>query len=68
MKQREFTNYKGVIYIKNKTMDKWRACIKINGKRISLGRYLTEKEAAIAYNKKAIELFGEFACLNSIDM
>ena len=32
--------------------------------RISLGRYSTEEEAAVAYNQKAVELFGEFARLN----
>ena len=42
----------------------------INGKpleNIYLGMYKTKEEAALAYNKKAIELFGEFAQLNIID-
>ena len=33
-------------------------------KRIRLGHYLTAEEAAKAYDKKAKELFGEFAELN----
>jgi hypothetical protein len=33
----------------------------------SLGYYKTEEEAAAAYNKAAIERWGEFACLNKIE-
>jgi len=32
-----------------------------------IGAYLTEKEAAIAYNEHAIKLYGEFANLNVIE-
>ncbi len=40
----------------------------VNGtrKQICIGTYDTSKEAAIAYNKKAFELHGEFANLNVI--
>ena len=33
---------------------------------IELDRYETEHQAAMAYNRKAKELFGEYACLNAI--
>lgn len=42
----------------------WRAQIKANGKYIHLGNFKTEKEAALAYDKKAIFYHGKFANLN----
>lgn len=44
----------------------WAAYITINQKRHYLGNYKNEEDAALAYNRKAIELFGEFACLNPV--
>lgn len=46
---------------------RWSAIIKHNGKVYRLGRFLTEIEAAEAYNKKAIELFGLSAKLNRLE-
>lgn len=43
---------------------KWVSNIMINGIQKNLGRFSCEKKAAIAYNEKAVKLFGEFACLN----
>jgi hypothetical protein len=56
--------YKGVYYKKDRS--KWRANIKINGKNIHIGYFLTQEEAAIKYNEKALEIFGEFARINNV--
>lgn len=45
----------------------WVARVKADKKEYHLGYFKDENEAAIAYNKKAIELFGEFANLNVIE-
>lgn len=59
---------KGVSW--SKRDKRWVAKInkRIDGKykQIYIGNYFTKEEAAIAYNIKAIELFGEFAYLNKI--
>jgi len=47
--------------------NRWLAAITQSGKRIVIGRFATEEEAAIAYNNKAIELRGEWAVLNKIE-
>jgi hypothetical protein len=60
---KKISKYKGV----SKSLNKyWRSYIYLNGKQINIGSFKTEIEAAQAYNKKAIELFGEFARLNVI--
>lgn len=56
------SKYKGVYYYKRDGV--WVANIKANQKLYYLGRYKTEEKAAKAYDTKAVELFGEFACLN----
>lgn len=59
------SGYKGAHYVStNNRIKKWCATIWINNKSIFLGFFLTAEEAARAYDKKAIELFGDFANLN----
>ena len=56
--------YKGVIW--DKQTNKWRARIVLNRRNTHLGRFKSEKEAALAYNCAALQHFGEFARLNII--
>ncbi len=56
------SRFKGVGYSKDR--GKWFAKIWFEGRRIWLGYFLDETEAAHAYDAKAVELFGEFAHLN----
>jgi hypothetical protein len=61
-KSKGISKYKGVYW--NKRNKKWKAQIKSNGKEIYLGVYEEEIDAAIAYDIKAKETWGEFARLN----
>ncbi len=56
------SKYKGVCWEKAKK--RFRAKIQHNRKGIHLGYFKNEIEAAKAYDRKAVELFGEFAYLN----
>ena len=56
------SRYKGVCL--HKASCKWQAQIKINGKDCYIGIFKKEENAARAYDKKAREIFGEFAKLN----
>jgi len=59
VKQKNNTSgYKGVVW--HKRRKKWYARISYMNKDIHVGSYTTPQEAAEAYKKKAIELFGEF--------
>jgi len=49
-----------------KVLTKFRARIWIGGVESSLGCFNTPEEAALAYNKKALEVFGEYAYLNKL--
>jgi hypothetical protein len=57
-----YSKYKGVYKCKNG----FKSQIMYNSKLMYLGYYKTEKEAAIAYNKAALELHKDFAYLNTI--
>ena len=63
-KNKKTSKYKGFSWFK--ACNKWKAQIKLNGKSFHLGYFDNEKDAARAYNNKALELFCEFANLNEI--
>ena len=50
---------KGVSF--NKRRNKWKAQIRVNTNVTHIGYYANIEEAKEAYNKKALEVFGEFA-------
>ena len=56
------SGYKGVTW--DKWVNKWKAQTKKDGKHIAIGRFFCLIAAAKAYDKKARELFGEFARVN----
>lgn len=61
-KENTTSKYIGVRFNKNK----YTASITKDGKCYYLGRFENEEDAAKAYNKKSVELYGEFAKLNDI--
>ncbi len=68
------SRFKGVSYSPFKGRDRWVVLIKHvppgekkqNGQTLRCGYFFYEIEAAIAYNKKVVELRGEFAWVNPI--
>lgn len=58
------SQFKGVS--KREGQDVWRAAINIAGRRIRLGNFKIEIEAARAYDKAAVEHHGEFANINGV--
>ncbi len=58
------SKYKGVDLHKKSGL--WRVRIKTADKRISLGYFKSQEEAAKVYNQAAIEHHGEFAQLNTV--
>jgi len=58
------SKYKGVYW--HKVGKKWNARITLNNTRYHLGLFTSEEEAALVYNLKAKELFGEFARINTL--
>ena len=54
--------YKGVSWSKN--AHKWISQVTYKKKNYYLGYFDNEIKAAVAYDRKAYELFGDFACLN----
>jgi HNH endonuclease/AP2 domain len=58
------SKYKGVYF--DKARNKFRSHIIVEGKSIFLGRYETELEAALAYDKASNKYHGEFANNNNL--
>jgi len=61
--KKSLSGYKGVSL--NKETMKWISKIVFNKKTINLGYFIDKIDAAKAYNEKAKELFGEFACFSN---
>lgn len=65
-KRKTGVSYKGV-YLRKNREKKWCSYIqREDGKSKFIGCFFSEKDAAKAYNEKAVELFGEFAKLNEV--
>ena len=65
-KQKNNTSgFKGV-YLRRDRKKRWRAQIKFHRIIKHIGYFSSKEEAALAYNKAAVEYFGEFAKLNVI--
>lgn len=58
------SKYKGVSW--RKDFNKWRALIQRDGKPENLGHFDCEREAALVYNHRAEQLFGEYAWFNEV--
>jgi hypothetical protein len=67
IRRKEGANYKGVSKYEGKEGVSWYVRITKDNKTYSERGFATEEEAALAYNEMAIDLFGEFACLNIIE-
>lgn len=61
-KTKTLSKYKGLEWDKNQR--KWKVRIQLNNRKINLGSFTNEIDAAKAYDKAAKKLFKEFACLN----
>jgi len=62
VRKNKTSKYKGVSWCEPRKA--WLAQIQLNKKKTMIGLYKTQEEAAKAYDKKALELFGEYANLN----
>jgi hypothetical protein len=56
------SGFKGVSW--DRANRKWKSAVTFNHKSITIGRFSSKQEAAKAYDKKAVELFGAFAFTN----
>lgn len=63
-KKQRPSKFKGIGFFQR--TGKWTAQIGLNGRKIHLGYFTAELDAARAYNAAASEMFGQQACLNPI--
>jgi hypothetical protein len=61
-----FSRFKGVIF-DGRWRGRWQARIIMDGRRLSLGYFATEEDAARAYDAAALAAWGEYAWLNFPD-
>jgi hypothetical protein len=59
------SQYKGVM--RDKRREKWHSQIGYKGKKITIGYFDNEEDAARAYDAKARQLYGQYAALNFPD-
>lgn len=64
IRKNKVSKYKGVWW--NDLLKWWYAAISKDGETFNLGVFRTQRDAAIAYNNAATEMFGEYARLNDI--
>jgi hypothetical protein len=66
-KRKQKNNTSGYVGVSlDKRNGRFHAYIKLNGKRTFIGYYKHAIDAAAAYNRKAVELHGEFAHINPL--
>jgi hypothetical protein len=58
------SQFKGVCW--DKQAGKWMARIRVNYLETNLGRFISEVEAALAYDRAAVKHHGDFACTNAM--
>lgn len=56
--------YKGLSLDRRRDAKPWQAIARVNGRPKSLGYYATPEEAAHAYDRMMVRLYGEYAYLN----
>lgn len=67
MQSNNTSGYRGVTwYVNPGKTSRWMAQIYFNHKRHHIGYFDSKEEAALAYNEKAKEFFGDFAVLNKV--
>lgn len=58
------SKYRGITWDKHRNL--WKAMITINEKKVNIGRFKFENDAAYEYNEYAQRFHGEFAQLNEV--